>query len=630
MRLLSAGALWWLLLSAVIIFFYLLKLKRSRRVVPSVFLWQRALEEMEANAPFKKLRRSLLLLLQLLALLALVFALARPLVNMRSLSSGNSILIIDSTASMSTRDESGRSRLDRAKELAREMISGLGSDDRAAIIESSSRLTVRSPLTSDRAALSSAIGMVEETDASGNLSDALQLAEQIAKSERDATIVVIGDGGGSAPAGVAGPAASNPLASANAPAIRFVRVGQRADNVGIVAMNSRPARAPAGGNVGREMFASLANFSDQDRAVDLELRLDGKLIDARGLNVGPNDRSAVIFNSLPPAGGLAELRLKVDDDLDSDNVAYTLLPDARRLRVGVSAENLFLLQALAVNSEIDAIRMSSGSPAGEFDLIVGEGQPAAGLFESNRPLLLINPPDAAGVLQAGGNIERPEVTQFDARHPVNGFLNYADLHIESAPKREAAGWLKPIAGSASDPLIWAGDDGRRRVVAVGFDLAKSDLPLKVEFPILLANSLAWLSGRDALASERAVRTGQTVSIPLPAPAEAGGGESGNAVTVRLPGGDERELPRGDGPAVFADTMRVGAYEVSGAPPFAASLLSESESDNAPRDTIQTRSGEASGQQETFNSEREAWRWVALLALAVLSIEWWVYHRRITA
>src|SRR4029079_9282888 len=148
MRFLSASALWWLLLGAIIIFFYLLKLKRKRRVVPSVFLWQRALEEIEANAPFKKLSRSLLLLLQLIALAALVFALARPLIRMRSLASGSTIIIIDSTASMSARDEGGRSRLDRAKELARDMVNGLGGDDRAAIVESSSRVTVRSSLTS--------------------------------------------------------------------------------------------------------------------------------------------------------------------------------------------------------------------------------------------------------------------------------------------------------------------------------------------------------------------------------------------------------------------------------------------------------------------------------------------------
>src|SRR5918911_1171376 len=112
MRLVSASALWWLLLGAIIIFFYLLKLKRQRRVVPSVLLWRRALEEIEANAPFKKLRRSLLLLLQLAALAALVLALARPLVQMRSLASGSPVIIIDSTASMSALDEGTRSRLD--------------------------------------------------------------------------------------------------------------------------------------------------------------------------------------------------------------------------------------------------------------------------------------------------------------------------------------------------------------------------------------------------------------------------------------------------------------------------------------------------------------------------------------
>jgi hypothetical protein len=149
-----------MLTGAIIILFYLLKLKRKRRVVSSVILWQRALEEMEANAPLKRLRRSLLLLLQLVALVALVFSLARPLVTTSALASGSTIIIIDSSASMSARDEAGGTRLDRAKALAREMVAGLSSDDRAAVIESSSRVTVRSAITSDRAALASAISEI--------------------------------------------------------------------------------------------------------------------------------------------------------------------------------------------------------------------------------------------------------------------------------------------------------------------------------------------------------------------------------------------------------------------------------------------------------------------------------------
>ncbi len=616
MRLLSASALWWLLLGAVIIFFYLLKLKRKRRVVPSVFLWQRALEEVEANAPFKKLRRSLLLLLQLLALTALVFALTRPLVTMRSLASGSTIIVIDATASMSARDEDGRSRLDRARELAREMINGLSGDDRAAIIESNSRVTVRSSLTSDRAALTAAIGGVEETDAAGNLTDAVRLAEQIAKTEREAGIVIISDGGGASLASDLGspPESNSSTAPSKSVPIRFVRVGRRADNAGIVAMNSRPA--PVSGR--RELFASVANFGDGERAMGVELKLDGKLVDARTVSVGANDRAAIIFDAIPPAGGLAELKLSVDDDLASDNLAYTFLPDARLVRVGVISDNPFLLQALAVNTDLDARKINSGAALSDFDCIVSEGTLRNDVIDSNRPMLVINPSDAVGLWRAGAPHERPEITSVERSHPINSYLSYADLHVESATRREAAAWLKPIVSSSDDALIWAGDDGRRRVVMIGFDLAQSDLPLKVEFPILLANSITWLAGRDALTTDRAVRAGQPATVRT----------SAASVTVTTPTGETQELAARDGSIIFADTLRAGAYELKDAPSFAASLLSEAESDTAPRDSIKTRTGEVSGQAASFYSEREFWRWVALAALTVLSVEWWVYHRRI--
>jgi hypothetical protein len=58
------------------------------------------------------------------------------------------------------------------------------------------------------------------------------------------------------------------------------------------------------------------------------------------------------------------------------------------------------------------------------------------------------------------------------------------------------------------------------------------------------------------------------------------------------------------------------------------LLSEAESNTAPRDSIKTRAGETSGQMEAFHSERERWRWIALFALAVLMTEWWMYQRKV--
>ena len=612
MRLLSSSALWWLLLGGIIVFFYLLKLKRKRTVVPSVLLWTSALEEVEANAPFKKLRRSLLLLLQLLALAALVLALARPLITTRALASGSTVIIIDSTASMGARDENGGSRLDRAKQLAREMIEGLGGPDRASIIESSARVTVRSPLTSDRAALGQAISLVEQTDAPGGLADALTLAEQIARHERDASVVIISDGGGSAVvAATEGhePSAGN-ISNSYAGTVRFVRVGRRSDNVGITAMNSRsPSRDGR-----RELFASITNFGDRARSLGVELKVGGTLIDARTLDLGSNERRGLIFVSVTGDGALAELTLDVDDDLASDNIAYAFLPSARTIRVGVISENPFLIEALAANTDIAASRISALTNVAEYDCLVSD----AGPIESNRPVLAINPPDVAGMWRTTSRREQPEITSVERAHPVNSFLSYGDLHVESVAGRETASWLKPIVIAGNDPLIWAGDDGRRRTVMIGFDLTQSDLPLKVEFPILLANAISWLVGRDSQLMERALRTGQPATIQT----------SGPSARVTTPRGDSRQIDSREGSIVFADTLLAGLYEVAEAQPFAASLLSETESNTAPLDSIKTRAGETRGQMESFSSEREAWRWLALLGLGVLMIEWWAYHRRI--
>jgi Ca-activated chloride channel homolog len=611
MRFLSASALWWLSLSAIIILFYLLKLKRKRRVVPSVLLWQRALEEMEANAPFRRLRRNLLMLLQLAALAAIVLALARPLVTTRALAAGSTIIIIDTTASMSATDEDGRTRLERARAIAREMIDGLGSGDRAAVIESSSRVVVRQALTSDRAALWSAIGDVRETDAAGSLSDAVRLSEQIAKAERDAHVVVISDGGG---APVSSDLAYGGARVEQTSALRFVRVGRRANNVGIVAMNTRSRQAGAR----RELFASIANFGEITRDLGVELKLDEKLVDARTISVAAGGRSALIFDSLPPSGGMAELKLITEDDLAADNTAYTFVPDARRTRVGVASNNQFLLQALAVNTELDARKIDSTADVSDLDCIVSEGAVDPDILKIDTPLLAINPPDLEGAWQREAERERPEITSVDRSHPVNNYLSYADLHIESSTARKVASWLRPIVSGGNDAMISAGETGGRRVVLVSFDPAKSDLPLKVEFPILLINSINWLAGREAATADRTVRVGQPFTIQT----------SGPSVSLTTPDGETQEVAARDSTAVFADTFRAGVYQIGGGQPFAASLTSEAESDTTPRETLKTRAGEVSGEAETFYSEREWWRWIAMLALVVLAAEWWAYHRRI--
>jgi hypothetical protein len=102
-----------------------------------------------------------------------------------------------------------------------------------------------------------------------------------------------------------------------------------------------------------------------------------------------------------------------------------------------------------------------------------------------------------------------------------------------------------------------------------------------------------------------------------------------AATVTNPAGHTDEIrTAADGTLAYIDTMRAGIYSVAGSESFAASLVSESESDTAPRDRIKTRAGELTGEGATYSAENEIWRWVVAAALLVLTLEWWAFNRGI--
>src|SRR6185436_2239342 len=101
----------------VVVVFYLLKRKRVVKLVSSTLLWQRFLSETQASAPFQKLRRNWLLILQILLLILAVLALTRPYFPTKARSSELRVLILDASASMKSTDEPS-SRFDKAKKEA--------------------------------------------------------------------------------------------------------------------------------------------------------------------------------------------------------------------------------------------------------------------------------------------------------------------------------------------------------------------------------------------------------------------------------------------------------------------------------------------------------------------------------
>ena len=78
--------------------------RRQPLEVPSTYLWRRTIEDLHVNSVWQRLRRNLLLLLQLLVVALLILACLRPSWRGNQLVGSRFVFLIDTSASMSASD----------------------------------------------------------------------------------------------------------------------------------------------------------------------------------------------------------------------------------------------------------------------------------------------------------------------------------------------------------------------------------------------------------------------------------------------------------------------------------------------------------------------------------------------
>ena len=143
-------------LIGAVLLLYVLRLKRKERVVSSTLLWHTALRDLQANAPWQRLRSSLLMWLQVAFLTLAVIALARPAVRVLSSGGQTMAIVIDASGSMGATDV-GPSRFEKARSEASRLVNSLSSGDSATIIQCGAQTRVLAPLTADKNVLKRAI-----------------------------------------------------------------------------------------------------------------------------------------------------------------------------------------------------------------------------------------------------------------------------------------------------------------------------------------------------------------------------------------------------------------------------------------------------------------------------------------
>lgn len=632
-------------LLGVIVALYLLRFRRPSAPVGSLQLWDNLTRDREANALWQRLQMSGLMLLQLLAMLALILALARPWLPAESISGRNAILVIDTSASMGAMDgatDRRISRLEAALDKARSLIDDLPQGAISAVITSDEHAAVLVPPTDDKARLRDALARLKPQPTGTNMSEAIQLASVLAQRQANSTIWVLSDGNF--------PAVGGEGQEVNAE-VRFFPVGSSASNQAVTAI-SVDHRA---GSLG--LFVQIVNADTLTVTRRLDLLVDDAPWNARTVSLGPGETQEVLVDDLPIEGRVVAAHLAGVDELEIDDTAWTVNRASVPANVLMVTEgNRFLELSLALLPNVTLYKVApadydpgatlDGLP---FDLTVLD----AGVVSSTLSrlpdgnMLIFEPRASSPLLDVGEELVAPQPSfslldsgglassgNDSGRDPLLRFVDLSNLHIAHAAQIKVPVWGRVVLGSDKGPLIIVGEESGRKVGVVAFDLQQSDLPLQTAYPLLMRNLVTYLlpdptGGVPVAATPRSIVGIDAVDYTT------------DRVLVEDPSGKEwtYELVADRRRVAFAETRLPGVYyvtqfageEIVAQEAFVVNLASRDESavrpnprPGLPAGTGVSNAGAATQQVSPFR--RELWSYVAVAAFVVLLVEWFVAQR----
>jgi Ca-activated chloride channel family protein len=615
-------------LAIPILILYMLKLRRREVEVSSTRLWNRLLRERQANAPWQRLKRNILLILQLIILSMLVFSLVRPAVPVPAVAGGSTVVLLDASASMNATDVTPN-RFEAAREAIKEMVNHLANNAQMSIILVGPTPQLLATRESDKTILRRSLETASPSLGNANWQAASALAVGATLSSQNTSldsgrrmkIVVISDGG---------------LPEEGLPSlpgeVLYVPIGAGNDNLAVSALALRSNGKAS------ELFSKITNYGGVDHRAILSIYAQNELITARQVDLPAHQSVNLVIPDLPSEQTIYQARLvplessnQSLDALFEDNLAYAVSYPASTgqtlLATASSSGNFFLEQLLLAMPQLTSYRVlpsESGSfilPSDPFDLYVFDGILPDPLPPAN--VLLIDPPandlfDVQGVFS-----DATDVQVVDG--PLTHFVDWDTVHVSRAKQVSLPTWSQALVNSRQGPLVFAGDYAGRRVAVVAFNLHDSDLPLQVAFPILFANLIQYLSPQSAFDTTANLHPGENLTIkPDPSIGE---------VEITTPSGKIFRYTTGEDGVFFSETSEPGIYEVNyvgqeerSTDFFAVNLFSPAESDIQPAQSIRVGKSEIPRTPETDVGKRDLWPWLASIGLLFLIVEWGVYHR----
>lgn len=573
----------------IIIILYMLRPKNIPYTLPSLYLWKTMANEIESASQFQKLKSSILMYLQLAAALLIAFMLAGLFIKNSQLPD-RVILVIDASVSMKA-TEVEPSRIENAKEQAVSYVKQLSKGAQITLVALKDIPEILLTDETDHSLVASAIKNLSPIDTYSDMELALQTTSAL-KKEEDTTIVYFGD--------------------RTYPGAENILIGKSSDNVGI--HNVAYTLYESSGEL--KVLADITNEGLSKVTVPVSLYTDDMFLDAKQVDIEPGASAKLFFEDVPTTTQNIMVQIDREDILKVDNKAYTVVtrPQVKKA-VLVTYGNTFLEKIFKLNKSIALYRAEPKDidTLKGFDLYIFDGVLPLE-FPKDGALMLFNPPEN-DYFKVLGYAENPEL--FTAGHEITTHLRQPDFAVASTQIYELPSWADEVIDTEYGPSVISGTMNGTRLVSFGFDLHHTDLPLVVDFPILMTNATNYLIPSSML-HQTSIPSGQGIGIRImPNTEEA---------YIINPNGLKEHIDISKEETLYKNTLDTGLYtlvQVS-----AEAEIKEVFGVNVPkRTTYQQESDNTSTNTVQLNNRKSLYGILGALVLVIILIEWFIYHYR---
>ncbi len=483
-----------------VVILYLIRTRLDRRRVSSFLFWDGAVPQVANQSLWRKLRRWLSLLLQLLFLLLLIVALARPMSSGESENAAREVILLDASASMAAHDVPApdATRWEAARAAARQRIAKMRAFDTALLIEAGESPRVLHGWSRNRRALLRALETAQPAARQADLPAALALAGQLRGEE--GRVVLISDGvWKAAPEGIE--------------SVEWLRVGTPTpENAGLTLFSGRRSTAAPG----EYQLLARVHRKTTGEPVTLELRRNGQLFDVQTLPAEAEWEKSWSGTATGEVRFDAVLRQGGRDDLPVDDAAQVVIPALEPVTVElVSPPHSFLSAVFESLPMVELVHvwppesLPEAPPSPRVLTLFHQAAPPEGL---KRPAMVVLAPGADGFWgRYDGPMESPMVSDFDRESAPLRFVALDQLRLLAAESYTPAAGAVTYAGSFGKPLLFGRWEEGNRWMVLAFGLEGSDLVLRTAFPILMGNLVQSLQTGASDGVTRAGLPGETVT-----------------------------------------------------------------------------------------------------------------------